>query len=204
MRDTCVPKDSEVVKRSALSGRRVFTASYSLSRTEPSFPICTSFNKKLTCRLKGVAGETSRGGRGGGGAPPSRWTSHSSKSTSRSRVAILASFVSRSTRTVLLEGEGTSSSCDCRVRKVSLAARSSCTNSGKQRSLSWVPAAKPNRFTTTHQHAITHSSFHAHSLVHTTTTHKQQTDRHVYAPVSGPWLAFAGTSGALLLYLEQT
>lgn len=130
MRDTCVPRDSEVVKlNSAPSGRRVFTPSYSLPITDPSFPICTSFNRKLTCRLNGsTIGESAGAGGGGWVPPPSRSTSLSSSLTSRSRVAILASFVSRSTRTVLLEGEGTSSSWFCSVRNVSLAACNSCTN----------------------------------------------------------------------------
>ena len=142
MRDTCVPRDSEVVKlNSAPSGRRVFTASYSLPITAPSFPICTSFNRKLTCRLNGRACGMSAvlDGRGGWVPPPSR-------STSRSRVAILASFVSRSTLTVLLEGEGTSSSCDCSTRNVSLAACSSCT--GKQRSQACAADRSLARFTT--------------------------------------------------------
>lgn len=107
---------------------------HNLPSITPSFPICTSFNRKLTCRLKGAAWGNSDWLRlrvgGWSKFPPSLLTSHSNRLTSRSNVAILASFVSRSTRTVLLEGEGTISSWDWRVRNVSLAASSSCTDRG--------------------------------------------------------------------------
>lgn len=157
MRDTCVPRDSEVVKlNSAPSGRRVFTASYSLPIIDPSFPICTSFNRKLTCRLNGIAtGGSVR--EAGWVPPPSRSTSPSSNRTSRSRVDILAFFVSKSRCRVLLEGEGTNSSWFCSVRNVSLAACSSCTDRKQPLSQGCLmlpgPAAQTacalNRFTTT-------------------------------------------------------